>query len=82
MKKYKTFGELLAFIRDNRKACVDEKVSFCLDRSDSYVYGSFEDAHTLLTRVYPIEVITSIVVGLKVITISDSSYLVIKLHVH
>lgn len=83
MKKYKTFGELLAFLNANRKACDDEKLSFRLDRSDNYDYDLFADVTSILTRVYPIEVVNSTVLGLKVTTTqSNNTYVVIKLYVH
>ena len=82
MKKYKTFGELLAFIKANRQACNDENLSFRIQRTDTYENELFPDARSLLTRVYPIEVFNSTVLGIKIITYSNSSRILIKLYVH
>lgn len=82
MKKYKTFGELLAFIKVNRQACIDEKLSFRIQRTDTYENELFSDANSLLTHIYPIEVFNSTVLGIKVITYSNSSRVLVKLYVH
>lgn len=78
MKKYKTFGELLAFIKDNHKECDNENLCFRLDSSDTYDYELFADAQAILTRVYPIEVLNA-----TVLEINDNKfpYVVIKLYV-
>lgn len=79
MKKYKTFGELLAYINDNHKACADENLRFRLVRSDTCDYEIFADVQAILTRVYPIEVLNA-----TVLEIYDNKfpYVVIKLYVH
>lgn len=79
MKKYKTFGELLAYIKDNHKACTDENLCFRLDRSDTYDYELFADVEAILTHIYPIEVLNAIVLGIKD---NNYPYVVIKLYVH
>lgn len=79
MKKYKTFGELLAYIKDNHKTCADENLCFRLDRSDMHDYELFADARAILTHVYPIEVLNA-----TVLEIIDNKYpyVIIKLYVH
>lgn len=79
MKKYKTFGELLAYIKDNHQACANENLCFLLGRSDTYEYELFADAQAILTRVYPIEVLNAAVLGIKD---TNYPYIVIELHIH
>lgn len=72
MKTYKTFGELLTFIREHIDECIDENINF------GVLFNADEDAVTystpgyLLTLLYSIDQIGGFVVDVKEI---ESDYL-------
>lgn len=82
MKKYKTFGEFLAYIREHMQECSDEKLRFRIDRSDEDVYRVYDDTSGFLETIYPIEVIGSTVLGIDIDASSGLTLVTVKLYVH
>ena len=65
MKKYKTFGELLAFIREHLDECEQEDVSFAVVRVDSGDTECYKDPLQTLNTIYTVPLINSLVVGVE-----------------
>lgn len=80
MKKYKTFGEFLKYVKENISDASFENVSFSFqdDARDKVFYTP----RTLIETIYPIEVIDATVLGLDVSYVSGLAYITIKLLVH
>ena len=82
MKKYKTFGEFLAFIRKHKQECSDEKLRFRIDRSDEDVYRVYDDTSEFLKTIYPIEVIGGTVLGIDIDNSLGLTLVTVKLYVY
>lgn len=72
MKKYRTFGELLAFIRDHIDECKNEDVYFGVTFDGNENTVTFSPHGYILTLLYSIDQIGGFVVDVKEI---ESDYL-------
>lgn len=72
MKKYRTFGELLAFIRDHIDECINENVHFGVSFNGDEEVVTYSTPGFLLTLLYSIDQIGGFVVDVKEI---ESYYL-------
>lgn len=62
MKKYKTFGELLAFIREHLDECEREEVNFAVVRSNSSDGTWYRTAFRLVNTIYSPSILNGLVV--------------------
>lgn len=58
MKKYRTFGELLEFIREHLDECINEQVYFTIRGSEKNV-ATFAFPSVVLSRSYSDELLAS-----------------------
>lgn len=58
MKKYRTFGELLAFLKRNMTDIANEGLVFAVNGSNV-----FEPVTDVLTKTYPVDLVNGIVYG-------------------
>lgn len=65
MKKYKTFGELLAFIRDHRYECENEDIHFGVSFDGNENTVTYSQSGYLLIMLYNIDQIGGFVVDVK-----------------
>ena len=65
MKKYKTFGELLTFIREHIDECTNENINFGVTFNDDEDVVTYSTPGYLLTLLYSIDQIGGFVVDVK-----------------
>lgn len=63
--KYKTLGELLAFIRDHLEECKLEGVRFAIVRVDRGDEECYKTSLQTLNTIYTVSLINSLVVGVE-----------------
>lgn len=84
MKKYKTFGEFLKYVKDNMSDAMFENVMFRFRfcGADNYCDNVYNTTVTLLETIYPIEVIDATVLQLDVYYKSGAACVTMILLVH
>lgn len=65
MKKYKTLGELLAFISDHLEECEHEEVRFAIVRVDGNDGECYKTSLQTLNTIYTVSLINSLVVNVE-----------------
>lgn len=63
--KYKTLGEMLAFIRDHLDECEREEVRFSIYRIGSHDGKCFRNATRIVNTIYTVSLLNSLVVDVE-----------------